>query len=90
MQQFHVVKGPRITPFHVVHSCFTPITGSVNILFMHNSNPASKYNFPPLIISIVASYCHMRLGRILYCCVAPFPPPRCFRCSRMATLTFPV
>ena len=42
---------------------------TVEVLFMHHSNPASKCNFPPSIISIVASYCHMRLERIFYCCV---------------------
>ena len=36
--------------------------GTINVLFMRHSNPAAKYNFSSSIISIVVSYCHMRLG----------------------------
>ena len=40
-----------------------------NILSMRHSNSVAKSNFPPLIISIVASCCDVRLGRILVPCV---------------------
>ena len=43
-----------------------------NILSMRHSNSVAKSNFPPLIISIVASCCEscdVRLGRILVPCV---------------------